>query len=447
MAKSVESQSFKIYPLENFDGSLARRKKYQSHSPELWHYTDAAVGLETSYRTLCVMPTELATPSEAVRIDRYSSMYEIQIRTEAFDRSSTTFSGTVLILPVSGISFGETFGSAVYMGYVALKAIVQLLEIESTEVMLVLVDKDFGEHETHFNGKGEARLCSPQDAATVWPTGHEGTSISRTLSHHVQEFSDGSHFVVNFTNIESRCLNATTSTPWTRKRLDFVREFAETWDVKMSLWNHLVKKVYADNIFLLKPALLKGWFREDAEPPLHLHSLLDQMYIKVLGKRPNVHSYERSTIVLASRSLTRSAYDRCCNSKRLWLNQDEVKRAIAREFPNFETISVDFDQLSLRDTVKIMAKTRVLVGLHGSALWNVLFMYHTSGLVEFWPRGYFEAKYYNQPRFVHVSYLYAEVDEGNWLGHNAWTTVTEKQALELVSLALRIIENKLQLLK
>ena len=63
MAKSVESQSFKIYPLENFDGSLARRKKYQSHSPELWHYTDAAVGLEPSYRTLCVMPTELATPS------------------------------------------------------------------------------------------------------------------------------------------------------------------------------------------------------------------------------------------------------------------------------------------------------------------------------------------------------------------------------------------------
>jgi capsular polysaccharide biosynthesis protein len=126
----------------------------------------------------------------------------------------------------------------------------------------------------------------------------------------------------------------------------------------------------------------------------------------------------------------------------VWLNEKDTFKHLKEEFPDKDVILIDMGKLSLNETVHLMDKTEILFGLHGSAMWNVFFMYHTSALVEIWPIGYFEAKYYNQPRFVGVTYVYEEALQGNWPGHDPWTTIALSQSSRLVNLSRALVDAK-----
>ncbi|XP_023931081.1 beta-(1,2)-xylosyltransferase-like [Lingula anatina] len=67
-------------------------------------------------------------------------------------------------------------------------------------------------------------------------------------------------------------------------------------------------------------------------------------------------------------------------------NEDEIISAVKSEFPAFNVQGIQMDQLKLKDQLELVAKTDILVGMHGAGLTHTLFLPKHGGLIEIFPQ-------------------------------------------------------------
>jgi hypothetical protein len=451
--QQTKKTPYELIPLRNFDPSLGVMRNHKEHIPMLIQV--GQLGCQR-VRNRTYFLTETSELPRILEFGRGKAKYSIETKPRTVFSSGFT-QKVSLVIPIQGNSYGETFGSAVYMGFVAFRAILEMTNASPANVSVILLDdasvasesNKKASEDTHADTTRKSRLCvyaankARPYRPGFWPVGDVmSDGVAMEKDHEWKNFTDGTRHLVNFSSILSSCANAKSASSWIQKRRSFVLEAVQAWGVGEILdWSDRSDPWRTELGYILDAQLLKGWFREDSAQPVHLQHMITSMHKYYFGRLPTANTQIRQKVVIASRPLKYNAVDSCCICKRLWVNEAEVADFLLG-YTGLEVQVVDFDDLSLKETMEVMDTARLFIGLHGSALWNVLFMYHSGASVEFWPRGYFEAKYYNQPRFVGVTYLYDEVEEGNWEGHNSWSIVSTRQLVKLVDLALNITEIK-----
>lgn len=69
-------------------------------------------------------------------------------------------------------------------------------------------------------------------------------------------------------------------------------------------------------------------------------------------------------------------------------NEDELLKKISESFPTHNVKGIQIDALPMRKQLEIIARTDILIGMHGAGLSHTLFLPRHSGLVEMFPMYY-----------------------------------------------------------
>lgn len=101
-----------------------------------------------------------------------------------------------------------------------------------------------------------------------------------------------------------------------------------------------------------------------------------------------------------------------CKRKRnrKWANPVELLTELERNNFGYKILCVDFEDLSIREQVKLMSQTRILVAAHGAGLTNAMFLPQGCGVIEVFPHAFFWTGYSRISRCAGAMYVPIEAD-------------------------------------
>lgn len=448
---SSTSAPYTVISLGDYDESLVPPKP--NKAPKLLQLAQTATW--TFFRSTSVTEithfdagaTNSFLPSSLnLTFDRSEGQHQIAVHrsSERSRQLSQKQDECILVIPLSGLTFGETFGSIIYPTFVALDIILRQVDKSPEKVSVLIVD---GMHSEHVGNTvdlphKEKQFCGSQKE--FWPTGTKQKYLTPTNSSKLKlQLGDGSLETIDFEQILQTCHEESKPMQsWLFQRAKFVADALQPFGLKKIQIARIGSFASTKDMFILQSSLLYSWKSEAVSFPCYLPRMIRLMKTYYIGHDSTANSVKRDVITLISRPCYINHLGNCCRCKRLWVNQETILEHVKTMYPHLEVVLVDLQEATLNETIRLMDRSRIVFGVHGSAFWNVLFMYHTSALVEIWPREYFEEKYYNQPRFAQVSYVYEHAVKGNLPGHSAWTIISRVQATRLLNLSMQVVQNK-----
>ena len=378
---------------------------------------------------------------------------------------SSTGSASTLVVPVGGTNFGEVIEMTIYPAYVALQRMLSGSEAGKPGIDVVLT---WGSGQRHVDN-ATARASAMYSARAPRPsTGmkelRRALRIARSTANvtrnatrfsitsavpallsrlparasaadeklHVHVAGDAPR-TFDLRAMRERCPHPSRGgNPGGASTTSIIFNFVRSWRGVRSV---TVRPAGAAPIAFSRASLVRTgvgrvWFDGGLHHSDHLHEMVRQMkmYYLVQPARPPPSDRTDGITIISRQCRYTSGLD-WCTCKRVWLNEAEVVGAVRARYADRRVEQVEFTDLSLVAAMALMARTSVLLGIHGSAITNAIFLPHTSAAIEIWPRGYFESKNQAFVTMVGALYLSAVAADGNLVSHHAWLVTPLSQVM------------------
>ena len=368
-----------------------------------------------------------------------------------------------LVVPVGGTNFGEVIEMTIYPAYVALQRMRSDSDADKTGIDVVLTWGSGQGHVDNATARASAAMYAARASrpSTGMKELRRALRIARStanVTHNATRFSITSAVPALLSRLPARAsaadeklhVHVAGDAPRTfdlramRERcphplhgggsttIGTIFNFVRSWRGVRSV---TVRPSGAAPIAFSRASLLRTgvgrvWFDGGLHHSNHLHEMVRQMkmYYLVQPARPPP-SDRTDGITIISRQCRYTPELEWCTCKRVWLNEAEVVGAVRARYADRRVELVEFADLSLVAAMALMARTSVLLGIHGSAITNAIFLPHTSAAIEIWPRGYFESKNQAFVTMVGALYLSAVAADGNLVTHHAWLVTPLSQVM------------------
>ncbi|ETW10162.1 hypothetical protein H310_00532 [Aphanomyces invadans] len=90
---------------------------------------------------------------------------------------------------------------------------------------------------------------------------------------------------------------------------------------------------------------------------------------------------------------------------RMWLNEEEITSKMQTNYPMCTVQSIDFATKSMAEQIQLISTSRVVVGMHGAGMANVIFASPNTFVVEIFPLTTFRYGYRNLCQYLGLHYV------------------------------------------